>query len=154
MDAGNLIILRRLTALCSRSEKCEHDAMEYMLSHGASQEDAEAAVEYLTENKFIDNARYAEAFAADKFKFSRWGSKKIANALKMKHIPAQIINAALENAIDTEHEKQTVADEMAKKLRGIKGDEPKQKIWEKLMRFGVSRGYSIEICKEVITTLI
>ena len=154
MDAGNLILLRKLTALCSRSEKCEHDAMEYMLSHGSSQEDAEAAVRYLTENKFIDNARYAEAFAADKFKFSKWGSKKIANALKMKHIPAQIIAAALENAIDSEYEKQTAADEMAKKLRGIKGDEPKQIIWQKLMRFGVSRGYSIEICKEVITTLI
>ena len=148
------ILLNRLAALCSRSEKCEYDAMEYMLSHGASEDDAASAVEYLTANHFIDNARYAYAFAADKSRFAKWGAHKIAAALRLKRIPASIIADALDNAVDPKREKQTVLDEMAKKLRGIKADEPKQKLWQKLMRFGIARGYSVEVCKEAISRLL
>ena len=148
------ILLNRLAALCSRSEKCEYDAMEYMLSHGASEDDAALAVEYLTANHFIDNARYANAFAADKFRFAKWGAGKIAAALRQKRIPGAIISAALDEAIDPQYEKQTVRDEMAKKLRGLNADEPKQKLWQKLMRFGVARGYSADICKEAINSLL
>ncbi len=140
--------------MCSRSEKCEYDAMEYMLSHGAGEEDAAAAVEYLVANGFIDNARYADAFAADKFRFAKWGAHKIAAALRRKRIQSGIIAAALDKAIDPQREKQTAYDEMAKKLRGIKSDEPKQKIWQKLMRFGVARGYSVEICREAASSLL
>ena len=140
--------------MCSRSEKCEYDAMEYMLSHGAGEEDAAAAVEYLVANGFIDNARYADAFAADKFRFAKWGAHKIAAALRRKRIQSGIIAAALDKAIDPQREKDTARDEMAKKLRGIKSDEPKQKIWQKLMRFGVARGYSVEICREAVSSLL
>ncbi len=140
--------------MCSRSEKCEYDAMEYMLSHGAGEEDAAAAVEYLVANGFIDNARYADAFAADKFRFAKWGAHKIAAALRRKRIQSGIIAAALDKAIDPQREKDTARDEMAKKLRGIKSDEPKQKIWQKLMRFGVARGYSVEICREAASSLL
>ena len=131
--------MNRLAALCSRSEKCEYDSHEYMLSHGASEQDAALAVEYLTTNQFVDNARYADAFAA---------------ALRRKRIPSGIIAAALDKAIDPQREKQTAYDEMAKKLRGIKSDEPKQKLWQKLMRFGIARGYSVEVCKEAISRLL
>ena len=137
--------MNRLAALCSRSEKCEYDAHEYMLSHGASEQDAALAVEYLTTN---------HAFAADKFRFAKWGAHKIAAALRRKRIPSGIIAAALDKAIDPQREKQTAYDEMAKKLRGIKSDEPKQKLWQKLMRFGIARGYSVEVCKEAISRLL
>ncbi len=125
-----------------------------MLSHGAGEEDAAAAVEYLVANGFIDNARYADAFAADKFRFAKWGAHKIAAALRRKRIQSGIIAAALDKAIDPQREKDTARDEMAKKLRGIKSDEPKQKIWQKLMRFGVARGYSVEICREAASSLL
>ena len=154
MNYEYAILLNRLAALCSRSEKCEYDAHEYMLSHGANEQDAALAVEYLTTNQFVDNARYADAFAADKFRFAKWGAHKIAAALRRKRIPSGIIAAALDKAIDPQREKQTAYDEMAKKLRGIKSDEPKQKLWQKLMRFGIARGYSVEVCKEAISRLL
>ena len=154
MNSECAILRNRLAALCSRSEKCEYDAMEYMLSHGASEQDAVSVVQYLVANGFIDNARYADAFAADKFRFAKWGAHKIAAALRRKRIPSSIVAAALDKAIDPQCEKDTARDEMAKKLRGINSNEPKQKIWQKLMRFGVARGYSVEICKDAINSLL
>ena len=147
------ILLKRLMALCSRSEKSEHDAMEYMLSHGAGEEDAALAVEYLVANQYVDNERFALAFAADKFRFAKWGERKIATALKRKHIPNHLIERALQEAIEPEREKEIVETEMAKKLRGFK-DTPKRDAWQKLMRFGASRGYRMDICNDIVGRLL
>ena len=114
---------------------------------------AASAVKYLTENKFIDNARFADAFAADKFRFAKWGAHKIAAALRHKHIDEHHINTALSHVAGPEREKQMAVDEMAKKLRGFDRNEPKQIIWQKLMRFGMAKGYRAETCKEAISRL-
>ncbi len=147
------ILLKRLTALCSRSEKSEHDAKEYMLRHGASEEDAALAVEYLVANQFVDNERFAIAFAADKFRFAKWGERKIAAALRLKHISDDLIALALRKAIEPEREKQIVETEMAKKLRGFT-DMPKPDARQKLMRFGAARGYRMDICNDIIGRLL
>ena len=141
-------------ALCSRSEKSEYDAREYMQRHGASEEEAARAVEYLVENKFVDNERFADSFAADKFRFAKWGAYQIAAALKQKQIPGDLIAAALDKAIDTEREKKTVANEMAKKLRGIDNTESKPQVWQKLLRFGAARGYRADICNDIIGQML
>lgn len=147
------IILKRLMALCSRSEKSEYDAREYMLSHGASEEDADLAVEYLVKNSFVDNERYAAAYAADKFRFAKWGERKIVTALRQKRIPDAIITEAISQAVKPEQEKQIVENEMAKKLRGIH-DTTKREAWQKLMRFGITRGYRPDICNDIIGRLL
>ncbi len=153
MSEENALILKKLMALCSRGEKCEYDAYQYMTKRGASHEDAKLAVEYLVENRFIDNERYSTAFAADKLRFAKWGKNKIVNALRLKRIPDTLIQSALDMAIDPDDEKKAIESEVAKKLRGIRG-EPRHKIWEKLMRFAISRGYPIATCKPIIDRLM
>ena len=46
-------------------------------------------------DKYIDDKRYAAAFANDKIKFSHWGKIKVAYALRQKNIPQQFIDYAL-----------------------------------------------------------
>ena len=147
------ITLKKLMALCSRSEKCEYDALQYMTRHGASKEDAALAVEYLVANRFVDNQRYALAYTADKFKFARWGAHKIAAALKAKRIPDACISEAIGQIVDPKSENQTLANELAKKLRGIK-NETKQKTREKLIRFAIARGYPTQRCISIINSLL
>ncbi|MCQ2253010.1 MAG: RecX family transcriptional regulator [Bacteroidales bacterium] len=146
-------ILQRLMALCSRGEKCSSEARQYMLKHGATDEEADLAVEYLTENLYIDDHRFARAYAADKFRFNKWGRDKITMQLKIKKIPQEAIENAIEEIFDCDQEKETISNELAKKLRGIKND-PKNKIWEKLMRFSISRGYSMQVARPIIDQMI
>lgn len=146
--------LQKLMALCSRGEKCESEAYRYMTTRGATPEEAELAIEYLVENKYVDNARYARAFAADKQRFQKWGRDKIAAQLRIKKIEENTIQEAIEENFDSELEKNTVLAELAKKLRGIKAEEPARKTWEKLMRFAISRGYSMQTAKPIINQMI
>lgn len=124
-----------------------------MTRHGATHDEADLAVEYLTENRYIDDARYARCYAADKFRFNKWGKERIMMQLRMKRIPDNAILDAIDEVFDTESEKNTIESELAKKLRGIKND-PRQKQWEKLMRFAISRGYQMEISRPIISRLL
>ncbi len=140
--------------LCSRTEKCESEAYKYMTTRGATNGEAFEAVEYLTENQYVDNERYARSYVADKARFNKWGKDKIVMQLRIKQIPDSVINGAVEEIFDPEMEKNTAQAELAKKLRGIKESEPRQKVWEKLMRFAAGRGYSMEICSPIISQML
>ena len=50
----------------------------------------------LEEQRFIDDARFARAFASDKVRFSAWGKMKIRMALRQKRISSADIDSALE----------------------------------------------------------
>jgi len=154
MKEAAVVTLNKLMALCSKAEKCELDAFNYMTSHGCSEQEAALGVEYLVENKYVDNRRYAESFFSDKLRFLKWGRKKIVSRLRLKKISPDDINYVLEVFSDVEDEKKIMKDELAKKLRGIKEGLPKRKVWEKLMRFCLSRGYDAGMSSNVIDGLL
>lgn len=154
MTENAVLTLNKLMALCSKTEKCELDAFNYLLSHGCSGEEAALGVEYLVENKYVDNRRYAESFFSDKLRFDKWGRKKIISRLRLKKISSEDINYVLEAFSDSQNEKKIIEEELAKKLRGIKEGLPRRKIWEKLMRFCLSRGYDTQVSASVIEVLI
>ena len=61
---------------------------------GIGEPDARTIVERLVQERFIDEERYAIAFAKDKFRFSGWGRIKIRYALQQKRIGnSDIVNA-------------------------------------------------------------
>ena len=78
--------LHRAAALCSSSEHCIADIREKLSRWGIGEPDARTIVERLVQERFIDEERYAIAFAKDKFRFSGWGRIKIRYALQQKRI--------------------------------------------------------------------
>ena len=78
--------LHRSAALCSSSEHCIADIREKLSRWGIGEPDARTIVERLVQERFIDEGRYAIAFAKDKFRFSGWGRIKIRYALQQKRI--------------------------------------------------------------------
>lgn len=87
----------RIADLCARSEQCEFDLRRKMASAGMSAAQASEIIRFLREQKFIDDQRYAGAFARDKARFSGWGRNKIRMALLAKRIPESAIRNALES---------------------------------------------------------
>ena len=86
--------LHRAAALCSSSEHCIADIREKLSRWGIGEPDARTIVERLVQERFIDEERYAIAFAKDKFRFSGWGRIKIRYALQQKRIGnSDIVNA-------------------------------------------------------------
>ncbi|MDE6341740.1 MAG: RecX family transcriptional regulator [Muribaculaceae bacterium] len=88
-------MLLRMAGLCAASEQCVAGVREKILKAGLTPDDAEAITRYLMENKYIDDSRFARAFAADKVRFAGWGKFKIRMALRMKGIADSYVADAL-----------------------------------------------------------
>ena len=69
--------LARAASLCSRGEHAEAEMRRKLRQWGAETGDADRVVEWLVDNGFVDNSRYAHAFVYDKSRFDLWGRVKI-----------------------------------------------------------------------------
>ncbi|MDE6268922.1 MAG: RecX family transcriptional regulator [Muribaculaceae bacterium] len=85
----------RAEALCARAERCSHEILTRLASWGLSSSQASSVIDSLVSRRYIDDARFAAAFVRDKYRFARWGRRKIDLALRARRIPAPIIREAL-----------------------------------------------------------
>ena len=131
--------LQRAEELCSMQEKCIADIQLKCKQWGLAEEDTKKIIQSLISHNFIDEERYSRAFIKDKIRFNKWGKNKIRHALYQKRIPETIIDNALEE-IDEKNYSAMIYDELCKKMKSIKNTD-EQGTKDKLIRFGISRGY-------------
>lgn len=137
VTADNALI--RLEELCARSEHCVSELTQKMRTWGVPSGDAARVMESLIERGFVDERRYAAAFVRDKYRFARWGRRKISMALSVKRIPRDIINDALDEIDEAEYAAALMS-VLASKARGIaEGNTYEGRT--KLFRHAVSRGF-------------
>ncbi len=125
--------------LCSRQERCKSEILEKLEARKISPDNIEKILANLVKEKFIDEARYANAFSRDKLRFNKWGKMKIRLMLVRKKIPEREIQNALDE-LDEEQYRQTLKEELLKKRRTIKGGNAFE-IRGKLFRFASQRGF-------------
>ena len=111
---------------------------------------AEEIVQKLVEEKYVDDRRYAAAFARDKSAISGWGQAKIKYMLAAKGVDRDIISEAL-GEIDDKRADDRLQKLMENKARSLK-DDPQRRM--KLLRFGVGRGYGYEEVLFVIDRIL
>ncbi len=125
--------------LCSRSEHCSSEIQEKLKVWGLSFEDSAPIIKKLVAEKYLDDERFARAYAKDKFRFNHWGKQKIAFMLRSKNISTEIMELAFE-----EIEDEGYSDELRKLLtdkeKSIKAKDKYDKR-NKLMRFAMGRGF-------------
>ena len=150
MDEKIVKVTDRLRGLCSRREYCVSDVMaKAVKALDGDRSAAEKVVAALVEDKYVDDLRYASAFARDKSGIQGWGATKIRYMLSGKGVAKDIIDSALEE-IDDSKASDRLQKLIENKYRSLK-DDPQWKL--KLLRFGLGRGYSYDELNAVIKTL-
>lgn len=146
-----LKVADRMRALCSRREYCRKDVLKkVMTALDGDAAKAEEVVGKLVEERYVDDRRYAAAFARDKASIAGWGTAKIRYMLAAKGVDHEIITSALEE-IDVNRADARLEKLMENKARSLK-DDPQRRI--KLLRFGVGRGYGYEEVSSVIDRIL
>ena len=145
MDASRC--LSRLQKLCSKAEYCRADVFRKALKDLEGDEEAAAkVVEALTADKYVDDARYAAAFAREKATLQGWGPVKIRFQLRAKGVSDEVIAVALEE-IEPEKAYARLAKLLEAKAKTLKGD-PQGRL--KLIKFALSRGYDYDVVKKMV----
>lgn len=131
-------MLVKMAGLCAGAEQCTSDIYGKVIKKGFSNEVADRIVGYLVQNKYIDDSRYARAYAADKVKFAGWGRGKIRMMLKAKRIPESVVTQGLEYIDDKDYE-EVLNKVLAAKARSLDLADVKDR--QKLYRHLASRGF-------------
>ena len=142
--------LLKMADLCARGEHCAFEIREKLRKMQLAASDANEIVEYLEENRYIDDSRFARAFARDKVKFSGWGKNKIRMALAMKRIPSAEISSALEE-IDPEEYIAVAVNAAKAKARNLDLSDYNDK--GKLYRHLASRGFEGSVISKAIQSI-
>ena len=145
MDAARC--LSRLQKLCSKAEYCRADIYRKALKDLEGDEEAAVkVVEALQADKYIDDARYAAAYAREKAALQGWGPVKIRFQLRGKGVSDADIAAALEE-IEPDKAEARLAKLLESKAKTLKGD-PQGRL--KLIKFALSRGYDYDVVKKMV----
>lgn len=142
--------MQRLERQCARAEYCSSDVRRKALK--ALEGDADAAervVSSLLEDGYVDDLRYAGAYAREKSSLSGWGRVKIAAMLRSRGIDRSVIEEAL-GEIESEKASARLSRLVSAKAAALKGDPA---IRLKLLRFILSRGYTYEEASSALENL-
>lgn len=140
--------LGKAAALCSGSEHCTRDIETKMRKWGITDDDIGKAIDYLVDEKYIDNSRYARAYCSDKFRYNQWGRIKIQQMLRMQGISDRDIRQGLE-VIDEDEYLEMLKDIIRKKDRQLKDEDPYQRKG-KLIRHALSHGFEMDLVMDVL----
>lgn len=145
-------ILQKARNFCSRKEVCSAEILAKMKQWDADTEQCEKALALLKNEGYIDDLRYACAYAGDKLKLNKWGRIKIRYMLRQKGINQAGIEAAIGEFDDKEYES-ILKTELEKKRKQIKSKNQ----WEirgKLMQFAAGRGFETDLTNSLISVLL
>jgi regulatory protein len=140
--------LQRLAAYCSRSERCVQDIVRKMLRWELPETMQNKLLRTLQDDRFLDEQRFCRAFVHDKSRYNHWGAYKIRYELRKKQIADALIREAL-STLDPDIHREQLQQLLAAKRKTIKGKNDYERN-QKLIRFAVGKGFSIEEIETVL----
>ncbi|HVT84088.1 MAG TPA: regulatory protein RecX [Chitinophagaceae bacterium] len=95
--------LQKLKHYCGYQERCHREVQEKLFQLGVRRSDHDEIMSTLIEENYLNEERFAIAFARGKFRMNEWGRVKIKAALKQKKISDYCINKALKQIDEKEY---------------------------------------------------
>lgn len=142
------LALSKIESWCAYQERCQQETRDKLYSWGLWKDAVENIISELISRNFLNEERFAIAFAGGKFRIKKWGKQKIKMELKKRNVPESIIRRALKE-IGADDYDVAIEKVLATKWKSEKEKHPlKKKL--KVMRYLVSRGFEMDIIQQHI----
>jgi regulatory protein len=136
---------------CAYQERCHTEIWAKLQEWGIYGDEANHIVLFLLENNYLNEERFAKAFAGGKFRVKKWGRSKIKRELKHRQISDFCIAIGLKE-IDPEDYTKTLHEVLQKQIDKSKIKHPillKQKVFQ----YAMQRGYESDIIQDVLKSM-
>lgn len=95
--------LQKIKHYCSYQERSHQEVKDKLYSFGLYKYEVEQLLSTLIEENYLNEERYAIAFAGGKFRVKNWGRVKIKHELKHNGVSAYCISTALKSIDEKEY---------------------------------------------------
>jgi regulatory protein len=150
LNIGTEKALQKIGQFCAYQERNHKEVKEKLYSYGLYKDQVEELISKLIQENFLNEERYAIAYAGGKFRAKDWGKNKIKYGLKQHQVSEYCIKKALKTIDDEEYVK-TLQKLYAAKEKTLKSEKnifiKKRKIQQYLMQ----KGYEVSLINELLT---
>ena len=140
------IALKKILHYCDYQDRCKKEIFTKLNSFELADDDRNFIVGFLNDEGYINDERYCRSYVKSKLSLKKWGVNKIKLSLITKGIDKEIIDEVL-SEIDQDSYKEELVNLL--KNKKINEDDP-YKRKAKLIRYAVSKGYSISEVMEIV----
>ena len=137
---------------CAYQERCHAEVKKKLYGFGLYKNEVELLMSQLIEENYLNEERFALAFAGGKFRINQWGKTKIKYELKMRQIGDYNIKKAL-SQIEEEDYLKTLQKLAAEKLATLKSEKNIFIRKSKLQNYLVGKGYEFNLIGEIVREL-
>ena len=147
----SVMILEKIHNYCGYQERCIRDVEEKLKDWTVQKKRIPGIINQLQKEGFLNEERFAKAFASGKFRLNKWGRLKIGFELKIKGIPELMILEGLASIDEKEYHK--VLEELI--LRKQKELKPEKDliIRDKILNFVLGKGYEMNLILDLMKNL-
>jgi regulatory protein len=140
--------LQKLKHYCAYQERCHSEVKEKLYSLGVWKKQHDEIIAALIEENYLNEERFAIAYAGGKWRVKQWGRVKIRYELKQKQVSEYCIKKALKQISDEEYA--AVLSKLAKeKYASLKGGQYQVRK-KKTIDYLVGRGFENELVRGLL----
>jgi regulatory protein len=142
----------RAASFCAYQERTQQQVRDKLYSYGLYQEQVEDLLSELITEGFVNEERFAKAYAGGKFRMKQWGRRKILQGLQQHRMSDYCIRKAMEE-IDMEEYEKTLSQLAAKKWATTSGSQLMQKK-QKVANYLIGKGYEANLVWESLAQFL
>ncbi len=140
------VALKKILHYCDYQDRCRKEIFTKLNSFELADDDRNFIVDFLNDEGYINDERYCRSYVKSKLNLKKWGVNKIKLSLMTKGVDKEIIDDVL-SEIDRDSYKEELVN-LLKNKKINESDPYKRKA--KLIRYAVSKGYSISEVMEIV----
>jgi len=140
------VILNKAIKYCTYQERSQQEVRDKLYEWGLHRTDVEQGIAQLVSDGYLNEQRFAIAYAGGKFRIKQWGRIKIKLALKQKKVSDYCIRKALEEISSGDYQKM-LGKILSSKNKEVKEKNPLKKRY-KVAQYAISRGFEPELVWE------
>jgi len=138
----------RMMKYCAYQERSQHELRQKLYAFGLYSSEVEEIIVELIEQNFVNEERFARAYAGGKFRMKQWGRHKIKQGLQQHRISAYCLKVAMEEISEEEYRAALQA-LLEKKWKSLKGQSPYIRK-NKCAQYAMGKGFEGDLIWEVL----
>lgn len=142
----------KLEYFCAYQERCIADVKKKLNQLNIDVAEQDKYLNYLKQNNFLSEKRFAERFTQGKLNIKNWGKQKIIYHLRQKNIETKYIESEI-NSIDENLYKETLFRLLAKKNNVLKETDVYKKR-QKLIIYAQQKGFELDLILKTLDKII
>ncbi len=144
--------LQKIKHYCAYQERNHRETKEKLYSFGLYKNEVEQLLSQLVEENYLNEERFAIAFAGGRFRIKQWGRVKIKYELKQKNVSEYCIKIALKAIEEKDYQKNLhqLAEAKLKLLKSEKNSFIKK---HKLQQYLLQKGFEPSLISSIVNSI-